>query len=199
MAHASEKATNAADRAITAAQERDEKAAAYRADPLFSYLLDRGYATPAYKAGTLVRTMDGWVAQLCNYTSGRRDLQVLEQLPEHLGRHAALMEKAHQEADQAVQESLQQAMLALGGQQAKDALSAAKEALSAARNDAGAAQSELQRLESVHQQYVAWSDRLSRRIGFHRAGIENGMAVVDLRIHKLGVDWRGRIQRHEKI
>lgn len=161
---AGEVAAAAAERALTARDERDTKVAAYRNDPLFAYLLHRRFGTPGYKAGAVTRTIDSWVARLCNFTAGHRDLQVLEQLPRYLAANAERMEKAHEDADKAVQQSLRAAMKERGVDAAEAMLAESQRVLGVAQAETEASGVELERLEAGYQQYVSWSDTYSRRI-----------------------------------
>lgn len=79
--HADEKATRSAD-------EREQKGAAYRNDPLFSYLWERKYGLPEYQAGGLARWLDGKVARLIGYADARANFARLNEIPLRLREHA---------------------------------------------------------------------------------------------------------------
>ncbi len=50
-------------KAEVAEQDREEKGAPYRNDPLFMYLFERGYNTSSYRANNIARMLDaGWRA-----------------------------------------------------------------------------------------------------------------------------------------
>lgn len=89
--HADEKATRSEE-------EREQKGAAYRADPLFLYLWERNFGLPTYQAGGLFRVLDGWVARLIGFADARANYSRLNEIPERLREHAAgLKAKAEQE------------------------------------------------------------------------------------------------------
>ena len=79
--HASEKATRSED-------EREQKGAAFRGDPLFMYLWERSYGTPEYRSWGLFRMLDGWVAKLVGFADARANFSRLNEIPERLREHA---------------------------------------------------------------------------------------------------------------
>ncbi|MBR0669561.1 hypothetical protein [Neoroseomonas soli] len=92
-------AQHAEQKAGFAQRDFEEKGRPYRADPLFSYLWDRGWGTGRYRAFPLVRMIDGWVARLIEFEPARRSYALLSELPGHLTAHAQRMRAA---ADAAV-------------------------------------------------------------------------------------------------
>lgn len=86
------KAQNAADKAQQAAADRDQKRAPYDADKLFAYLWRRRYRFPDYRAIPLIRTLDGWVAGLCDYDRAHRDYGMLLEIPKRLSAHATALQ-----------------------------------------------------------------------------------------------------------
>lgn len=84
-------AVHADEKATTSEQEQGNKGKAYRADPLFMYLWNRGYGTTAYRAGGIVRWLDGRVARLIGYEDARANYARLVDLPVQLRRHAERM------------------------------------------------------------------------------------------------------------
>lgn len=93
---------------------RAEKGAPYEADPLFMYLFDRQYATPAYRAAAPVAALDGWVAGLIDYRNHRLNYARLLELPDRLADHVETLEDAAAEAEAAL-EALERAALAADG------------------------------------------------------------------------------------
>ena len=85
-ASAMESARSLREKADLARSERDDKAAPYLADALFSYLLGRGYGTEAYRQSTLgfVQRVDGWVAATCGFEEAHRNLKILTELPDFI-------------------------------------------------------------------------------------------------------------------
>jgi len=51
--------------------EADEKLPEFEANPYFKYLLDRNYGEESYRAFFPVKSLDGWVGKLCNYTENK--------------------------------------------------------------------------------------------------------------------------------
>jgi len=86
---AERKALHAAEKAQQSAEELTQKGAAYRDDPLFSYLWQRSYGLAAYQASGLVRWLDGRVAQLIGYADARANFARLNEIPLRLREHAA--------------------------------------------------------------------------------------------------------------
>lgn len=84
-------AVHADEKATTSEQEQGSKGKAYRADPLFMYLWNRGYGTTAYRAGGLVKWLDGKVARLIGYEEARANYARLIDLPVQLRKHADRM------------------------------------------------------------------------------------------------------------
>lgn len=87
--HADEKATRSE-------QEQEEKGRFYRDDPLFTYLWKRHYGTPDYRAGGLIRWLDGKVARLIGFADARANYSRLQEIPLRLREHA---EQTRQQAN----------------------------------------------------------------------------------------------------
>ena len=89
---ATENAVDTAEAATAKAQtsqsDRDKKGQAYEADPLFMYLWQRGFGTPEYSHGGLIRSLDRWVAGLIRYHDARANYAMLTGIPERMARHA---------------------------------------------------------------------------------------------------------------
>src|SRR5690606_37789059 len=90
-------AVHADEKATLSEQEQGSKGKAYRADPLFMYLWNRGYLTPQYRAGGIVRWLDGKVARLIGYAEAQANYARLVELPVRLREHADLMAKVADE------------------------------------------------------------------------------------------------------
>ncbi len=82
-------AQHAETKASESEQEEQAKGAAYRDDALFMYLWRRGFGTPEYRRGGLVRWLDGKVARLIGYADARLNYQRLAEIPKRLREHAA--------------------------------------------------------------------------------------------------------------
>ena len=88
-------ADEAHEKAELADADRQQKGMAYERDSLFMYLWDLGYGTSRYRAGSLIRNLDAWVARLCDFEPARRNYQLLLEIPKHLAKHAqTVAEKA---------------------------------------------------------------------------------------------------------
>lgn len=88
-----------------AVQDRDDKIPTYAANPLFSYLMKRGYATAAYRGNFLASRLDAWVARCVNFREQQQNYQLLQEVPE-------VMQKEIGKSEQAL-ESMGQQLLAL--------------------------------------------------------------------------------------
>ncbi len=84
-------AVHADEKATTSEQEQGNKGKAYRSDPLFMYLWNRGYGTSSYRAGGIVRWLDRKVARLIGFDEARANYARLVELPVQLRRHAERM------------------------------------------------------------------------------------------------------------
>ena len=77
----------------TAQDDYNEKTQPYKNDPLFMYLWDRGYNTSTYRASSLIRVLDRWVARLSAYNPARRNFAMLSGIPEKLMQHKEILEE----------------------------------------------------------------------------------------------------------
>ncbi len=62
--------------------EAEVKLQVYHADPLFKYLLDRGFGTDQYLCSGLTKKLDTWVARTVNFDKAFADYKVLTSMPE---------------------------------------------------------------------------------------------------------------------
>lgn len=70
-----------------ALQDKAEKGKPFENDALFIYLWKRRYGTSEYKANPLFKTLDNWVAGLCNYDKARVNYWTLLEIPQRLQEH----------------------------------------------------------------------------------------------------------------
>ena len=134
-------------KARQAETDRDEKRRPYEADPLFMYLWNTGYGTPAYRAGTIVRLVDGKVAALVGYQTARANYHMLREIPERLREHAERLRSAVAEAV-TVREAIEREALERDGILPLEAAEqAAEEALAAADADLAKARSDLEAMD----------------------------------------------------
>ncbi|HDS1577993.1 TPA: hypothetical protein QEL15_000008 [Stenotrophomonas maltophilia] len=118
--------------AASAQEERDAKAGAYQADPIFMYLVARDFGGPSYRGWPLVRTIDGWLADLCGFARTRREYTTLVELPPYLQHHAQLAREQVEAARRPVQEARESALALAGGGVLRSALQDAQGALAQA-------------------------------------------------------------------
>lgn len=116
--------------------DREQKGRPYRDDPLFTYLWERGYGTASYRAGNLVRWLDGMVAQMVRYHEARPNFAMLNEIPLRLREHAERQQQKAQAAQDELSGLQQAAVDAAGGaplreklQQAEDRITAIDEEL----------------------------------------------------------------------
>lgn len=91
-------AEEAARKTELARDDRAEKGKPYEADPLFTYLWERGFGTDRYRASPIIRMLDRWVARLIRYYDARPNYHRLLELPERLAEHAERVAKAAEDA-----------------------------------------------------------------------------------------------------
>lgn len=154
----------AAKKAAGAKAERDEKAGAYRADPLFAYLLERGFGTEAYTASPVVRTIDSWVARLCGFHTARQDYQLLMMLPDYLGGHADQMDAAREKAEIDLGNYRAEALKAAGLESLVTALQAETADLEAIRDAAADDEKAISRERAARRAFERWEDPESQAV-----------------------------------
>lgn len=107
-------ARQAEEKATRAEADRREKGRPYEADRRFMYLWARGYGTSGYRAGALVRLLDGWLARRIRYQDGRASYAMLLEIPRRLTEHARVQRQAADAAAEALR-ALEQTALAEDG------------------------------------------------------------------------------------
>nr|WP_164083588.1 hypothetical protein [Stenotrophomonas pavanii] len=118
--------------AASAQAEHDAKAGAYQADPVFMYLHRRGFGSTAYRSWPLVRTVDGWLAELCGFERARREYATLVELPPYLQAHAGQARDASETARRPVQQARDAALAQAGGEPLRQQLQTAQGAVAQA-------------------------------------------------------------------
>lgn len=98
-----------------ARSDMQEKGEVFRTDPLFMYLWNRRFKTVDYEAGIILRTLDGWVASLCNYEKSYRNYERLVELPEWLEGHVEAMDTRLAEAATSLADAEAAALSESGG------------------------------------------------------------------------------------
>jgi hypothetical protein len=166
LEHATEaerKAAHAAEKADRSDEEREEKGASYRADPLFMYLWKRRYGYPDYRAWGPIRWLDSKVARLIGYADAGANYARLNEIPERLREHAAALATAA-ESELAALKALDEAARVEDGIPALDAeIVEAQAALDAVDQRIVQAQNDLQGLEVRKAFYAAGQDDYSAK------------------------------------
>jgi chromosome segregation ATPase len=158
---AERKAAHAAEKADRSEEEREEKGASYREDPLFMYLWTRRYGQPEYRAWGLTRWLDGKVARLIGFAEARANYARLNEIPERLREHAAALQAAAG-SELAALKTLDEAARVADGIPALDAqLVEAQAELEAIDRRIAQAQSDLQDLEVRRAFFAAGQDEYS--------------------------------------
>jgi uncharacterized membrane protein YgcG len=119
-------ADEAKKKAAQSEADREEKGRPYREDVLFIYLWDRGYLTPAYKAGNVARMLDAWVARLVRYAAARPNYAMLNEIPLRLREHAERLAEDEIAAEETITALETKAFDAAGGRPARAAMEAAQ-------------------------------------------------------------------------
>ncbi|WP_439530791.1 hypothetical protein [Pannonibacter sp.] len=145
----------AMSKAATAAADKAEKGKAYENDPLFLYLLQRGFGTSSYASTGLIRSLDRWVARLIQFEAARPNYVMLTEIPERLAAHATRVEVEAAEALDRLQQAQRKAAAELAGQdlnavveQKAAAIVAQDQALEELEREIAALSAELQRYAS---------------------------------------------------
>ncbi len=134
--------------------DREQKSRPFRDDPLFSYLLARGFGTPAYRGRWLVALLDGWVARLIGFPAALLNYTTLNELPSRLRAHAEQQARRAAAAEDRLDELEQAAVDAAGGNEVRTLLAAAQARI-------GAIDAELAKLEHDRDQTVTQETRLT--------------------------------------
>jgi hypothetical protein len=145
---AAEVTRRAAEKAAQSEADLASKGKPYQEDSLFMYLWQRRYMTPDYRANTIIRSLDGWVARLIDYQENRADYHMLNELPLRLREHAG------QAAEEAGQQ--QQALQALERQSAeKDGVGTLQTALEKSETRLQQINEEIETQEKRYQELLA--------------------------------------------
>ncbi len=119
-------AEGAEEKARRAEQDREEKGRPYLREPLFMYLWNRGFGTSSYRASGLARTLDGWVARVCDYRRARPNYAMLLEIPKRLREHADALQHKASAAIAELEHHEKAALDAAGAQSAREALDQAR-------------------------------------------------------------------------
>jgi hypothetical protein len=122
-------ADQAEAKAQAAEADRLEKGKPYESDPVFTYLWQRGFGTPRYRAWPATRLLDRWAARQGNFENLRRNYGLLTEIPRRLAQHAERMRAKADRDLEAVRELEQRAAEAAGVPARQQALDAAERRL----------------------------------------------------------------------
>ncbi|MEX1249974.1 MAG: hypothetical protein WEA77_02090 [Hyphomonas sp.] len=120
--------------------DRAEKGGPYEHDPLFSYLWKRKFRSPDYKAGPIIRMLDGWVAKLCRYDLAFLNYQRLTELPDRIAEHSVFVAGLEDKAEAALVAAEEAAMREAGVETLKAGADLLKADIEACDNDIAVAE-----------------------------------------------------------
>lgn len=150
--------------AASAQAEHDAKAGAYQADPIFMYLLSRDFGGSGYRGWPLLRTIDGWLAELCGYDRARREYRTLTELPGYLQQHAAQAREQAEQAHAPVQAARDSAAALSGGGVLRSILRDAQSALAQALLDEQRQRQAVDAQQARITDFRSWSDTEGRSV-----------------------------------
>lgn len=160
-----------------AEEDLRKKGEPYERDPLFSYLWERGYKTPKYRAWPLFRMLDGWVAHLCRYEKSYLNYQRLTELPVRLAEHVDRVSAHADETLAALEESEDQALEQGGATALGDKVTAVETAIEACDAEIEAAEANYRRLAEAQARALNEQDGPIVRA---RTIIENSLKEASL-------------------
>lgn len=131
--------------------DRREKGAPYEQDPLFSYLWTRKFRSPEYKAGGLIRMLDGWVAKVCRYDQAFLNYQRLTELPDRIAEHAVFVAGLEDSAEAALVAAEERAMAEAGVDALKTAADSVKASIAACDKEIAAAEEAHRAMAQRHE------------------------------------------------
>jgi hypothetical protein len=136
---------------LQAEADRERKRSPYEADPLFSYLWNRRFGTPAYSSRALVRLVDRWLARLIGYDRARVNYQLLNEIPVRLREHATRLRQDADAAAAELNEIEQSALQQQGVQQLERRVAQARTALKEAELSVSEAHRALSLVDREHE------------------------------------------------
>lgn len=178
------RARAAVAKAMAASQERDSKAGAYEADPVFMYLRSRGFGVSSYRANPLVRTIDGWLARLCGFDRAAKDYESLTLLPTYLADHARAMQAAAVDAEERVRVKRRETLEDAGVQVAEKELASKEQALTEAAAVVEGIQEQIQETHSALNKLSHWQDKEGAALldRLSEAFAEEGLLQLSIRV-----------------
>jgi hypothetical protein len=162
-AHASDRIARTSDeKAQAARKDRTEKGRPYETDPLFAYLWSRGFGTSRYRAGSLARMLDRWVARVDDFEPLRQNYWMLNELPARFDEHAKRMRASADEEIAAVRALESAAAGAAGVPERRRTLGAAADALAALDKKIADQEAAVRALVDKRASFAAGQDDISR-------------------------------------
>lgn len=147
-----------------AEQDARQKAPAYEHDPLFAYLLERGYGLPSYAGVGVFAVLDGWVARLVDFPRHFADYQRLKAIPERMREHTHAVATSLADLERSTGVAYEAAMDAWPGlKAARAAVKRAEQARDQARTRLDTAQTLAQRLDGLLTAFARGDDRHSEQ------------------------------------
>jgi hypothetical protein len=163
-------ARHADEKARLSEEELSQKGESYRADLLFMYLWQRNYGLPGYKAGGVIRWLDGKVAHLIGYADARANFARLNEIPQRLREHAAAQQAAAEVELAALAALDTKARQADGIPRLEEAQAKVQEALDAIDARLAQAESDRQALLARKAAYASGEDEHTRSAIDYLAG-----------------------------
>ncbi|MCW5696108.1 MAG: hypothetical protein KIS96_05140 [Bauldia sp.] len=153
----------AAEKAEQAEADRAAKSVAYEQDPLFIYLWRRHFGTPQYRFGGLTRTLDRWVSNLIGFLEARPAYALLNEIPVRLKAHAARVDAEADAAAALVDQSADQALAELAGEDIAGKRAALEAGVEAQDEAIEPVQAELAALDARAAAFAAGEDEEFRK------------------------------------
>lgn len=131
----------------------------YESDPLFMYLVNRGFASAEYKASNFVRFFDRKVAQLVGFDTARPNYTLLNEIPARLREHANDLVKRFESEDHTLEQIERAALMAAGILELETKLTTAQGELKEASSALNKAQTALAALDQERTKLLEEGDR----------------------------------------
>ena len=148
--------------------ECERKLPAYDQQPLYAYLLKAGYGEPRYRGSGLTRTMDDWIARLCNYRENRVSQLALLGMRDELTRRRDMLGAQLEHCEQVIAAATEQAGKKAGMDAARRGLRELEEKIAAAKRRAGEMNEQLAAYaDCADPRYVRARELVARQLGEH--------------------------------
>ncbi|KAA5602653.1 hypothetical protein F1193_03990 [Blastochloris sulfoviridis] len=148
---AREVAGKAEEKAAQTEADLSAKRKPYEDDPLFMYLWRRRHGQSEDTSGSLVRSIDRWVADLVGYRDARANFVMLQEIPLRLREHADGKRREFEAVEQTVGQIERAALVADGVEPLEAAVAAAQAEVERAEAEVTAATVRLAALDAERQ------------------------------------------------